>query len=641
MNPLGSDATLDVAGVKYAVVGIASKTFRGLDLTPTDVWLPLDEGGDTSSGQAEGLTLIARLRNGVTKGVASNISTTLLRQSGYQSARENAPQDSILAGSIIPGLDVSARGLARFAILLTSFSLLVLAIACSNVANLLLGRVIERRHELSMRLALGCGTSQLVRLVVAEAFVLAGFAGMLAIGIAAASAALIRRVIPSGMDVTSAVDPHQILFAGGLILLATILIGLVPALQAATTEPMSVLRMTGMQFGIRGRQLRSATLVVQGVLASVLVTGSLVFVGALRNTSPARLNIAIDSVLVIDLEQGAERSNGAETDVLYHEAQRIVRRVAGVAGVTIGVGSPLQRSVASFIRVPGVPTVRRMATGGPYVDAVDADYSRVMGFRLIKGRFITNSDTKSSERVVVLNQTAARVIWAGREPLGSCVIVGTDERCRRVVGVMQNIPRESLVESETIELFIPLEQRLPSMDTRTLFIRTVRDPSEMMSSVSHALGARGDERIRPAIRRFRDIMEPEARVWRSLALLFSVYGALALCIASVGLFSVVSCRATERNRELGIRAALGATRFRLVYVLVSESARDVLTGIGSGLMLCVVVGKTVNPGFFDLSPARANVVLATAGVLIFTAAAALGLASLRVTQSTPIELIRD
>jgi len=651
--------TLVVSGHPFTIVGVAPEGFTGVDLQPVDLWLPLVNAGVVLNGpqwrDSRGwywMSAVARLAPGVDPARAAEEATALhLNGREKQIEEGHYEKDARLAlDPLIAARGPEASGEAKVARWLGGVSLLVLLIACANVANLFLARGTRRRREVAVRLALGVGRGRLIGSMVVESVVLAALGGAVAVLLSYwGGGALRTALLPGVLFPGAAVGGRVVAFTLATAVLAGLLAGVGPAVQGTRADLSGDLAMgAGASSGRRSRT-RAVLTVLQAALSVVLLVGAGLFVRSVGEVRGLDLGLDKDRLALATLEFGTTgifpsmQSDSVTTDAdrnaVYDEAMRRVAALPEVQDVA-GTNSPFQWAFADELKVPGFDSLPQLPGGGPYFQDVTPTYLRTVGLRITRGRDLQESDDAGAAPVAVVSETMARTLWPDDDPLGKCLMVGEDPKtCTTVVGVAEDASRGELQEEPYMTYYMPLAQH-QDQRMNALYIRTSGDPARAAAAVAPLL--RGfDPRVRFAtVRPLREILEPQARAWTLGATMFTAFGLLAVLVAAIGLYGVLAFDVAQRTRELGIRTALGAERRRLLGDVVSRGLRLGGAGVLLGLVVALAVGPYAAGLLFQVSPRDPLVLGGVALLLLGVAAAASLLPGLRATRVDASEALR-
>ena len=643
--------TLRIDAVEYTIIGVAPEGFVGLwPYRPPVAFVPLATYGRsegppdwaTTYGHSFGITPIVRRKPNVTIAQASADLTNALRrsyQAQYESNPAGAPLDELrpraLAASVLDERGPEPSSVVRAARWLSGVTLIVLLIACANVANLLLARTIRRRREIAVRVALGVSRRRLFGQLLTEGILLALLGGAAGVVLAMwGSRVLSAMFLPGTEPVSLITDPRTLLFTGAAALGVGVLTGLAPMAQVSRGSLTADLK-SGAREGIYQRTaVRTALLVAQSALSVVLLVAAGLFVRSLRNVRDVRLGFDPDSVLVVSLEMRDVRLDSAATVALRLRLLESTKGVPGVSHASLQESIPFAGMSSYPFRVAGIDSVRKL--GEFHFNTVSADYFSVMGTRIVRGRAIDDTDRDGAPLVVVVGQSMAKVLWPGQEPIGQCMRVGLDSLppCRYVVGVAEDIHSQS-IDAESNPFFYYMSAAQWKPQDGGLFVRVRGDAGPMAEQVRRALQRDMPGTSFVTVKSLGDIVNATLRSWIVGATVFTAFGVLALVLAAVGLYSVVAYNVTQRKHELGVRLALGATRVRIVRLVVTESLRFALAGAAIGGVVALGAGRWIGPMLFQQSPRDPAVFIVVTGALVAVAIVASWVPALRAAGLDP------
>jgi predicted permease len=641
--------TIPIGARTFTIVGVAAAGFEGIGATRVDLWMPAATASAVHSyirsdwiGQHgfSWLSLIVRPRPEVTPPQAEQRlglahRSSLLGQG--DTARASASGASLWPLLIQRGPERDDS--TRVAIWLGAVALLVLLLACANVANLLLARSIERRGEIGLRLALGINRWRLVRQLFLESLLL-GASGVL-VGVLisrAAVTALSVFLTPVAAAAPVDVDARILAFAAVIGLMASLLSGLGPVAYAVGADVRGLLG--GLREGRRPSRMRGALLIGQTALSTVLLVVAGLFVRSLDAAQSTRLGFEADELLTVRLRLLSTEPLPGGTSVLYRQLAEAARGITGIASATTTLQVPFSVSSATEIDVPGVDSAARF---GQYMyNSVGEDYFPTTGTRILRGRPLTATDRAGSPRVLVVSDSMARVLWPGRDPIGQCVRVGgSTSPCSEVVGVAENIHQYDLRPEPVLQYWFPASQnQAGSREIYAVLVRTRGDAARMAVTVREALQAHLPASVHMTVAPIGTSVARVLRPWRMGATLFSAFGALGLAIAAVGLFSLLAYGVSQRQREFGVRLALGAGRAALVVMVLRQGVLLALGGIAAGLALCAAGAGRIAPLLLGIGPRDPFVIGAVAFTLTATAVLAAAIPAWRAARVNPTDALR-
>ena len=617
-NVLGEK--LQIGPLLYTIIGVAPRGFVGLwPSQPPVAFIPITAFAGSSGvrlGKAENWwttyhwtfsETIAQRKPGVSIAVANADLSNAYRRS-YDAELVASPRQTPAAlakphasvESILSERGPNKTTLAKVATLITGMAVIVLLIACANVANLLLARALRRRREIAVRLALGVGRARLLSQLMTESVLLALMGGIAGVLVGQLGGGLLRTLfLPEGAETSVVGDARTLMIAGLGVVIAGVLTGLAPALQAGRVELTSDLK-SGAREGTYHRSgLRVGLLVLQGSLSVVLLVGAGLFVRSLRNVKAVRLGYDVDPVLIVNLNMRGVKLDSARDVALRQQLLEAAQNIPGVERAALNVTIPFWSTWSMDLRVAGIDSVTKL--GEFDLNAVSPDYFATLGTRIIRGRGIQSGDVANAPGAMVVSEAMARVLWPGKDAIGQCIRINADTvPCTYVVGVAENIKSGTLSDEPSYFYYLSAAQFNPN---RTgLFVRTRGEASRQADAIRRQL-----QRLMPApsyitVTPFTEVIGQQTRSWKLGATMFVVFGLLALTLAAVGLYSVIAYNVVQRTHEMGVRIALGAQLKDVVKIVVGQGLRHGVAGILIGGVIAVGAARWVKPLLFDESP---------------------------------------
>jgi putative ABC transport system permease protein len=645
--------TIDVAGTPYTIVGVAPESFTGINLDRVDLWLPigvasrlLSPGVVGPSAGGAWLEIVVKRRDGVSDASITPAITQLYRDRFRGSrryattyAKANAILGPIVAGrGPVPGAD------AKVSLWVAVVSVLVLLIASANVANLLLLRGLTRSREVALRLSLGATRWRVTRQWLVEGMLLSVVGALCAIVLARwTSSAMLTFLLPSAVK-GSVFAPRFLVFTSVVALGTGLLASIVPALVIARRD-FGPLLGSGRAAGGPGRLAVQRTLIgAQVALATLLLVGAGLFVSSLRNVRAIDLGVDVDHVLYVNVDFGSPRKLShdqnatASANAVYAAMVERVRRVPGVASAALTVGEPLGRSSAIALQRRGAPPLVEGAPV-PFVRNVGSDYFQAMGTSLLRGRLFTAADHAPNAHVAIVDEETARQYLPGGSGLDPCVYLGDGRECTEVVGVVKNVVRWELVGDKGSVVYLPFES-WPGEAISTLVVKAQGDPKPLIPAIRQAVTSASPDLPWADIRPISEQLAPQFRPWRLGASMFTVFSALALGLAAVGLFGLLSYMVTQRAHEIGVRKALGAPSSGIIGMVLRGALGMTLVGLGIGVTLALLTGRFVASQLYGVSPRDPVVITVSAATLVFVTIVACFAPAHRATRVDPMIALR-
>jgi predicted permease len=600
-NRFGADPTLlgralTLNGVSRRVIGILPP---GVTIARAEALIPIYINPDSLAGRATNyLSGVARLAPNVTVDQAQRELDVLTRT--IAARYPTVYPASVGFGATVISMRDAIVGDVRPALLILLGAVgLVLLIACANVANLLLARGEARGREIAVRLALGASRRRIVRQLLTESLVLAMAGGVVGLGLAWWGTKALLAVNPEAIPRLELVrvDMTVGLAALALALVTGVVFGLVPALRLARPELQSSLK-EGTRGGSVGRtQQRLGRALVAGevALAVVVVIGAALLVRSfwtLRNVDPG---FAPDHLLAIDLSVPPARYDDAAATAFY---RRLVERVGTLPGVTIAAAASDLPPVANGnnwdIEILGRPRAPGSAAPSPNVRSVTTDYFRALRIATVRGRAFANEDVGSSRPVAVINETAQRTIWRDTNPVGQQIRFARDEPWVTILGVVRDVRSMGLEQDAPSELYLLHEQlpRIAGSAERTMYVvaRTTGDPAALSGAARAAVREVDPLVAITGIQPVTEMIELSVARPRFTMLLLGIFGVVALVLAAVGIYGIMSHAVKRRTREIGIRMALGARPADVLRLIVGQGMS--LAGLGLAIGVVAALAAT-------------------------------------------------
>lgn len=641
---------------QFVVVGVTPRGFHGVTSRRVDAWLPLERtaasflGTEWQSRSWFWLRIVGQ-RKGELTAAAAAARATIAHQQQNRAAKTGDSLATVTLGSIIgsrgAGVPNSSAALAsvstegRTALWLSGVAGIVLLIVCANTANLFLARANRRRRELAVRLALGAARGRLARLLVSETLLLSVGGAGLALALTYWGSSLMRATLLSAVawDL-SPVTLRVVLFTLLTALVATCLAGIAPAVIASRQDVNRSLKSGTRDGGMRRTRLQQGLLVAQGALSVLLLVGAGLFVRSLRNATSLRVGFDPDQVLVARIDPGTRFQGDTARSRFYEAAVAAMATVPGVRSASIGVTTPVESSWGTDLFVPGYDSLPKVGDGW-YINAVSNNWFETLGTRIVRGRPFQSTDTRGSERVAIVNEHMAHLLWPSESALGKCLKVGADTApCSTVVGVMENVVRNGITEAPSAQYLVLLDQLVDGASWRSVFVRVQDDPRLVIPRLRQRLHQLVDDLPFAEIRTLRAVLDPEVQQWRLGAAMFGIFGLIALLVALIGLYALVGYDVVQRWHELGVRAALGARGGDMYRLVIRDGLGHVVAGLAVGLALAWVVSPLASELLFRVSPRDPWTYTGVALVLLAAAVVAVLAPARRASRVDPAQVLR-
>ncbi len=648
--------TVQLNSLPFTVVGIAPRKFIGTEvLFQNQIWVPLTMAMQVAPEQAAAMDLrgvrflrvTGRLAEATTLAQAQARMETVGQQLEAEYPEDNKKTQVVVIPESEARLEVGLDGPLKFAsTMLLALVGLVLLIACANVANLLLARAAGRRREIGVRLALGAKRWQLVRQLLTESWLLALAGGVVGLLIAFWTSHLLSvwelpTNLPLDLDVP--LDLRVTFFTLIAAVLAGLIFGLVPALQASRPQLVPALKDGGSGRGATGgrRKLSMGHLLVgvQVAFSLVLLVSSVLFLQSLRNAQAADIGLNAENLLAVTFDTSL---SGLEEDA-GRQFQRQVRERAealpGVEAVTLAMPLPMDW-MARMISVTPAEAADDDSEVDVFYSAVEPGYFETVGTRLLQGRAFDERDDEAAPQVVIVNAALADRLWPGEDALGQQLRSGFGSTSMEVVGVAQTGKVRLVSEPATPFLYVPLRQQFSSQVT--LALRTSGPPARLDPAVRAELAALDPDLAIYDVRPFDEVVSGRALTpIRLVALLAGAFGLLGLILAAAGLYAVMAYAVASKTREIGLRIALGASTASVLWRVLGQGLKLTGFGLAFGVGLAWLLGRGLGSLLVGLEGASPLVLVGVAVALLVVSVLASLLPARRAARVDPMVALRD
>jgi putative ABC transport system permease protein len=636
--------TLNLNGAGYTVVGVMPPRFQFP--TPDDeVWVPIaftqEQAADRNSHY---LKVLGRLKPGVTLAQAQAEMSTIATR-----LQQQYPKTNTDLGAVITPLHEQIVGDIKPALLILLGAVgLVLLIACANVANLLLARAAVRQKEIAVRVALGARRRRLIRQFLTESVLLSTLGGLVGLAIAYGGLVVLKSFIPENISQARAISiDYKVLGFTLLVSVATGLVfGLAPAIQAVRFNQIETLKEGGRDAatGGSGKRLRSLLVMAEVAISLVLLIGAGLLINSflrLRNVDPGFRAENLLTMKIVLPEPKYEKWKMRST--FYSDLIQRVQSLPGVKSAAVTTNLPLYSQGNSIgVSIEGKPepppgqelivTTRIISNG--YLDT--------MSIPLLKGRQLTDQDTDNSQNVAVVSETMARRFWPGEEVVGkrvSIVKVRSQEDWIQVIGVAKDVRQFELNDDPKPQMYLTYRQ-FGFFDAQDLVVKTDVDPASMASAVRKAVWEIDKDQPISNIRTMETILAESIARQRFSMLLLAIFAGVALVLAAVGIYGVMSYSVAQRTHEIGIRMALGAQTMTVLKLAIGYGLKLVLAGIAIGLIAAFALTRVMSTLLFGVTATDPTTFALISLLLIAVAAIASYIPARRATRVNPIIALR-
>ena len=646
---VGRQVSLD--RVRYTVIGVMPRGFRFAPFwaTRAQMWAPLVLDKRLNDRGGRSLRAFARLRDGVTVAQAQSEMDAVAAR-----LAESYPQTNAKLGiSVVPLNEKVVRSVRPTLLVLLGTVGLVLLIACATVGNLMLARAVARRKEMALRLAVGARAGDLIRMILTEVLLLAAFGGLVGIlfghwALGVAIGTLPPGSIPRLADL--GFDGSTLLFAGAVTLVTAALAGLIPSMQAMRANLNSDLKQADRgsdEGGTRGRT-RSALIAAEVALSLVLLAGA----GLMMRTMLAlqavdagfnfrhllTMQIAVSGT---DYDQNGRRAN------LFHDVRDRLASMAGVESVSAINHLPIGGDIWNLdYTIEGRPKAAPGEQPSAVYRVAMPGYFRTMQIGLIQGRDFDQHDNESAPLVAIVNEAMAKRQWPNQSPLGKVIHYGiTNEELtlpRTVIGVVRNARQNDWTSPIRDEIYLPYDQRPDSMGLSylTFVLRTRRDPNSMSEAALQFIGTFNKSLPVSEVTSMDRVIANELWRQRLATALIGAFAGIAVFLAAVGIYGVISYSMRYRIREIGIRMALGAESRDLVTLALREGMKPVLIGAFVGLVLAFALTRFMLTLLYGVSAADPLTFAWVIAALLAVCVSANLIPAVRTTRVDPVVALR-
>ena len=641
-------------GVEFIVAGVMPSGFSGHTSEAVDVWVPFYAAMQNTPGWDRNAfqnfaSIIMRLQNTEAAGAAAT-------QAGAAIERRVA-----LAPIVGANISVTER---RIAYWLAGVSILVLLIGLANSATLLLVRGSQRRRDLSIRIAIGATRSKLLQHVLVESVVVAIVAVGAALALAYWFDEAVRQVLLPTITERAGLSPRLLGAAAAAGVLAFMVASIVGAVQLPASYTAEAAEAITSSRGRQRKKSHATLLVVQAALSVVLLSGAAMFARSLHNLGAQDFGMKLDGVLLVEFDRGP--GIPSQREVLRSSIDRL-RSLPGVELASLIQILPFTGFHVPPISVPGLTESPRVNGQLPYLIASTPELLEILGIQIVEGRPFVKSDEQGA-LVVIVNESMARNTWPGQSALGKCIRIGFDPDfdpytangppkpsaavpCREVIGVAKNVRQRSVmptgVEAQLMQYFVPFTQVPPppgatggGPGVQGILLRATAGPDVLADPIRRIVVEGRTNLPFLHVRRYAELLEQQMRPWRQGTLLLSLFGALALGVAAIGMYAAFAHSVVERKREMAIRIAVGAEPCGVLKMILREAALLAIIGVVLGCFATISAGRWLQSMLFETAPSDPFVLGLSAMVMLAVAALATWIPALTASRTAPNDLLR-
>ena len=630
---------VQIDGVAHTVVGVMPAGFQFPPRSDVELWVPLTFNRFTREARGNHwLEAVARLRAGVPLETA--------RENMNAIARRIYPEDPAHGVSVLPLHGETVRATAQVLLVLFGAVGFVLLLACANVAHLVLARMGAQKRELAVRAALGAGRWRIVRLLLVEILLVALAGGIAGLALAWESLRVLVAIagdqLPAGVPIR--MDATVLWFCLVVALLSALLAGLVPALRNSRIDLQAAMKgAPNSPEGALGRRL-SPLMICESALSLVLVVGALLMVRSLRNMERLDFGFQPDRLLTMKVAL-AGRHTAQQTTASYIRAVEKLRATPGVTGAAAINLVPVQSShTGSVFTIEGRETPKPGNEPGAEIRVISPDYFATMGIPLVGGRFFRPAEIPDPWNVAIINRSAAGRYFPNDDPLGKRIAFGIGdgrEGWRTIVGIAGNVAEEGAHSPVPPVVYAPLGHPVWTSDTMSLIVRTPRDPASLAGAVRRSLRELDPGAALYLVSTMKDVVANSAADTRLLSQLLSLFSAVAVALAIVGVYGVMSHQVARCTHEIGVRIALGAKRRQMLARVCGRGLWNALVGAALGVAWTLLTSGLIQHYVIGMSAANLATRLIAVAAIVALALAASFLPAWRASRVEPAVALRN
>jgi putative ABC transport system permease protein len=644
-NIVGKNVTLN--GRTYNIVGVMGPDFRSLPASLVapegQFYRPVAENYDDGERDARHLRAIARLKPGVTIDQAQGEVSVIAQR--LEQAHPLTNKDYGVA--VVSITEEITGGIRATLLMVFGAVIFVLLVACANVANLLLARATVRHKEITIRSAIGAGRGQLIRQLLTESLLLAILGGALGLLIATWGTSVVAasgaRINPMFQDVH--LDMRCLAFTVGVSILTGLIFGLAPALQVSKPNLSESLKEAGRGSGpaANRNRLRSALVISEIAMTLVLLVCAGLLIRTVMRLQNVDTGFNAKNILTMNIGLPAIKYPKPEDVIAFHK--RVVERIAALPGVK-GVGTTSVLPLSDNFDGRGLAVEDHPKPPGEEISVdlyvTTPGYLQAMEVPLLKGRLITEQDLKDSANVALINRTMAEQLWPNQDPLGKRIkFPGSEKRpqpWREIVGVVTDVSQYALDKKAPMQIYLPHTQFPTSFNA--IVVKTDGDPAAMIGAIRREVQAVDKDQAVFNVTTLEQLMGNSIRIRKFFMLLLLVFAALALLLAAVGIYGVMSYVASQRTYEIGIRMALGAQTRDVLKLIIGNGMTLALIGVVAGLGGAFALTRLMSSLLFGVSATDSITFISVSVGLILVALLACYIPARRATKVDPLVALR-
>jgi len=659
-NKLGADPqvtgkTLTLNAMPYTVIGVAPKGFKGTFTfgSAEQIWIPMSMYPQVLTGFAKeffndrrflNTFVVARLRPGTGMGQAEASLKTIASRLEKEYPKDNAGRSIALTPMTDAAVGANQHDqIALAGTMMMTVVGLVLLIACANLANLLLARAARREKEMGLRAALGAGRYRLMRQMLTECILLSLLGGGAGLAIAYVGRTVLWSFRPPFIqqnDIDLSLDSHVLIYTLGISLLTGLLFGVAPAFKASVPDLAETLKMGGRggSIGWGRNRLRSLLVVSEIALSLIALVGAGLFIRSMRDAQKMDPGFEPKNLFMMAFDLGALHYDEGRGQQFYRSAVERANATPGVKATAIASNFPLGGGFARTVFPEGEDEASGYRGTLTQLDDISPGYFDALRIALIRGRLFSDADRKDTARVAVINEAMAKQFWPNQDAIGKRFHFFGDATLLQVAGIVRNSVVNAIGEVPPPLAYLPITQDYAP--AATLQVQTSGKPEAVIAGVRAEIQSLEPNLAITNVQTIGEIMDQGLWAPQMGAALLALFGGLALVLAAVGVYGVLSYSVTQQTREIGIRMAMGAERSNVLGLVVGQGLRLAGAGLALGIVIALVLTRQLSSLLFGVKAQDPLTFGAVALLLSVVALAACVIPALRATRVDPLVALR-